>query len=195
MRSTWKLLTLVALAVAVAVLAAGAAFAGGPPGKERVACGRAVASATPAVTPLIDGEAAELTFMREEEKLARDVYTVLYDMWGLRAFDSIATSEVRHTDAVKMLLDRYGLDDPMADDIPGRFVDQELQTLYEGLVDRGSVSLVDALEVGVDIEKLDIEDLETLLADTTHPDITRVVQNLLAASDTHLATFTGLLEK
>ena len=43
--------------------------------------------------------------MREEEKLARDVYLTLYDIWGTPAFNNIASSEQTHMDAVLMLID------------------------------------------------------------------------------------------
>ncbi|MCP4143444.1 MAG: DUF2202 domain-containing protein [Chloroflexi bacterium] len=48
-----------------------------------------------------------LAFMREEEKLARDVYLTLYEQWELRPFSNIAESEQKHTDAVKNLLGPY----------------------------------------------------------------------------------------
>ena len=57
-------------------------------------------------------EEAGLLFMREEEKLARDVYLELFDEWGLRVFENIAESEQKHMDAVLYLLGKYGLEDP-----------------------------------------------------------------------------------
>ena len=57
-------------------------------------------------------ESASLLYMREEEKLAHDVYVTLYDQWGLRIFSNISQSEQAHTDAVKTLLDRYELGGP-----------------------------------------------------------------------------------
>ncbi len=64
---------------------------------------------------LTAAEEEGLLFMREEEKLARDVYLVLFDKWGLRVFENIAESEQRHMDAVLYLLGKYGLDDPARD--------------------------------------------------------------------------------
>lgn len=49
--------------------------------------------------------------MREEEKLARDVYLTFGEKWGLTLFTNIAKSEQTHTDAVKTLLDRYEIKD------------------------------------------------------------------------------------
>ena len=54
---------------------------------------------------LTTAETAGLLRMREEEKLAHDVYSTLYDQWQLQAFDNISSSELTHTDAVLTLLD------------------------------------------------------------------------------------------
>jgi hypothetical protein len=64
------------------------------------------------VSELSAEEAASLLFMREEEKLARDVYNTLSATWGIQSFSIIASSEQRHMDEIKVLLDRYALTDP-----------------------------------------------------------------------------------
>jgi hypothetical protein len=89
-------------------------------------------------------------------------------------------------DAVLSLLEKYDLEDP-ADPDRGDFNNPAIQGLYIKLVADGSVSLVEALRVGVFIEKLDIEDLEKFLDSTDNPDITTVYQNLLEGSFNHLA--------
>ena len=132
-------------------------------------------------------EEAGLLFMREEEKLARDVYLVLFDKWGLRVFENIAESEQRHMDAVLYLLGKYGLDDPALD--PGLFLNPDLQDLYDELVGKGETSLVDALEVGILIEETDIEDIENLIGQTDKEDIIQVYTNLLDGSYCHLEAF------
>ena len=135
-----------------------------------------------------------LSFMREEEKLARDVYLVLYDLWGLPLFQNIASSEQQHTDAVKGLLDLYGATDPVTDDTIGVFADDHLQDLYDQLVTKGNISLVDALEVGTAIEEIDILDLQEFLAETDNPNIIIVYTNLLRGSYNHLSAFVSLYE-
>ncbi len=82
-------------------------------------------------------EAAGLAYMREEEKLARDVYTALYEIWQYPIFGNISRSEQRHMDAVRVLIDRYDLQDPAATDIPGTFESRELQELYNELLETG----------------------------------------------------------
>jgi hypothetical protein len=145
-----------------------------------------------AATTLTAGEEAELQYMREEEQLARDVYTVLAEKWSdATVFARIAQSEQRHMDAVKVVLDRYGVADPAAAAKPGEFTNAELQKLYGQLVAEGSKSLAAALAVGVKIEQVDIADLEKALAETDNADLERLYGNLLRGSNNHLQAFTS----
>lgn len=143
------------------------------------------------VSDLNDIEAASLLYMREEEKLARDVYNALYAVWGQPTFQNIAASEQAHMDEVKLLLDRYGLTDPAL--APGQFTDANLQALYNQLVAQGSVSLADALKVGATIEEIDIQDLQTRLTQTDNADIQWDYNNLMNGSYNHLNAFTSVL--
>ncbi len=131
--------------------------------------------------------------MREEEKLARDVYAVLYEQWGLPVFQNISSSEQTHMDAVKNLLDGYGLTDPMLAEA-GKFTNPELQSLYTDLVARGSQSVSEALKVGAAIEEIDILDLQESLAQTVNVDVQRVFNSLLNGSYNHLRAFTSTLQ-
>jgi len=144
-------------------------------------------------TALSAAEEAGLLAMREEEKLARDVYLALGQVWKVRVFTNIAASEQRHMDAVKGLLDKYGLADPAAGNGVGEFTDPRFTALYGQLVAQGSQSLQEALKVGIAIEELDIEDLKGLLLSVEHTDIRRVYENLLAGSYNHLDAFQSLL--
>ena len=139
---------------------------------------------------LNDAEKEALIFMREEEKLAHDVYVVMYELWGMRIFQNISGSEQSHTEAVKSLLDGYGVPDPAVAEI-GVFSNPDLQVLYNDLVTKGSQSLTDALLVGAAIEEIDILDLEERLAQTDNADIQHVFENLLKGSGNHLRAFTS----
>lgn len=144
---------------------------------------------------LTEDEAAGLLFMREEEKLARDVYLALYDQWGQPIFKNIAASEQVHTDTVELLLEKYGIPDPADVNPPGQFSDQDLQALFDQLVEIGSASLADALKIGTAVEEIDILDLEKYLAQTDSGDILQVYENLLAGSRNHLRSFVATLER
>lgn len=147
-----------------------------------------------AVQPATAEEIRSLTFMREEEKLARDVYRFLYERWSYVEFDRIAAAEQQHFTMIGNLLTRYSIPDPAAADTPGVFADPNLTALYAELTTKGAVSMKDALEVGVLIEKQDIADLEAAVGTTAKYDIKRVYTNLMAASHNHLAAFEAALE-
>ncbi|MCA9264990.1 MAG: DUF2202 domain-containing protein [Planctomycetales bacterium] len=143
---------------------------------------------------LNEQETADLLHMREEEKLARDVYRAMAAKYDAPIFANIAASEQRHMDAVKTLIDRYGLVDPVGNNPEGVFTDDNLQTLYDQLVARGEESLIEAYQVGVDIETLDIDDLNVAIAATDNPDIQQVYGSLLAGSQNHLTAFTAAMD-
>ena len=148
-----------------------------------------------APTSLSAAESDALQYMREEEKLAHDVYVTLYDLWGLRVFSNIAASEQQHTTAVATLLSRYGVSDPATGNAVGEFTDPALQQLYDDLIVQGSISVVEALKVGAAIEEIDILDLQDRVATTTNADILRVYSNLTAGSENHLRAFTSNLQR
>ncbi len=142
---------------------------------------------------LDQAEIDALLFMREEEKLARDVYNYLGSVWGLPVFTNIARSEQVHMDAVLELITRYELTDPASADA-GVFVNSDLQSLYNQLIQQGSASLEAAFKVGGAIEEIDILDLEKRILLTDQVDIQQVFESLRLASFNHLNSFAGNLE-
>jgi hypothetical protein len=143
-----------------------------------------------------DAEAANLQFLREEEKLARDVYRTLSETWPVRALDNISSSEETHTTAVRLLLDRYDLPDPAAGRPPGTFANAELQALHDSLVAAGQESEIEALKVGAVVEEIDIMDLRDALATfVDNEDITLVYENLAKGSRNHLRAYVWTLSQ
>ena len=140
-----------------------------------------------------DALAADLQFLREEEKLARDVYATLYERWHLRPHQNIASSEQTHTSRVKDVLVSLGVPDPVKDDAVGVFVNPDLRKLYGDLVARGLQSEVAALEVGATIEDLDIRDIERMKARTTNPAVLSMYESLECGSRNHLRAYTSQL--
>lgn len=135
-----------------------------------------------------------LLYMREEEKLAHDVYVTLYDLWGAPLFNNIANSEQNHTEMVLALLNQYDLADPAAGNAVGVFTNPDLQALYNDLVNQGSQSYEAALLVGGLIEEVDIADLQAELNTTNVAAIQQVYQSLLSASGNHLNGFANAYE-
>ncbi len=139
---------------------------------------------------LSDDEKASLKYMREEEKLARDVYLYFFEKYNLPVFRNIANSEQAHTNAIKYLLNKYSITDPVTNDERGVFTNTDLQALYNNLIQMGNVSDVEALKVGALIEEVDIVDLQNGLSNIDNADITFVYNNLMKGSANHLKAFT-----
>ena len=139
-----------------------------------------------------------LLFIREEEKLARDVYITLNNQWGdqTNVFENIRKAEQTHTDLIQELLERYDIPDPVTnEDEVGKFENQDLQDLYNSLIDKGERSLEDALEVGATIEDYDIKDLEDSIVQTDNEDFKVVFQGLIDGSDNHMRGFQKALSQ
>ncbi len=137
-------------------------------------------------------EIAALSYMVEEEKLARDVYNALYETWSIPVFANIAQAEQKHMDAIISLLNKYGLENP-ALLAAGSFVNNDLQTLYNNLLAAGKINEEEALLVGATIEDVDIFDLNHDLELVDNADITKVFENLRRGSENHLRAFSALL--
>lgn len=150
------------------------------------------------LTPLASAQAvsvspelkSQLIYLVQEEKLARDVYTTLYAVTGVRQFNNISSSEQTHMTLVQNLLKTYGIADPTIGLAPGSFKDSSLTALYKKLVSSGKASTSAALAAGVAIEKKDIADINTMLKATTPSDVTSALQRLFSGSKNHLAAFT-----
>lgn len=130
-----------------------------------------------------------LTFMVQEEKMARDLYLEFAEQYGARQFTNIARSEQKHMEAVRVLLARYGIADPTQGDAVGEFDDRRIQAMYDDWYAKGMESLTKAAKVGITVEKVDIKDINDMLADKPAADISMVLKNLKAGSYNHLGAF------
>ncbi|MFN8674388.1 MAG: DUF2202 domain-containing protein [Candidatus Sericytochromatia bacterium] len=140
------------------------------------------------ITDLKGTEKDDLLYMIEEEKMAKDVYVALYDKWKVRSFQNISQSEQFHVDAVKLLLDRHKIENPI-DSKAGVFKNSKIQDLYNKLIADGNESLEKALLVGAKIEEVDIKDLSDRMSENTSEDIQVVFDALMSASENHLRAF------
>lgn len=143
---------------------------------------------------LTEQEKSDLIFLRQEEKLARDVYVYAYQKYAHFVFNNISNSEQTHIDNMIGLLTKYNVVDPATGLANGIFADDELQALYNQLIAKVDISLIDALEVGATIEDLDISDINRFYANTTKADIIKVYDVLTCGSRNHLRGFTGQLK-
>ena len=156
-----------------------------------------VAAATVAAETSVTLDTAEadmLLLMREEEKVARDVYRLMYQLWGKPVFRNIAASEQRHMDALLKKIDLYGLTDP-APATTGLFTNPDMQALYDSLTAQGRLSVAQALVVGATIEDKDIRDISAAIAETDELALKMTYSNLLEGSKNHLRAFVKLLTR
>jgi hypothetical protein len=145
-------------------------------------------------TVLPDSVKLGLQYMREEEKLARDVYLTFFEQYNEPIFGRISRAEQMHMNAVGRLLLRYGISDPVGDNGIGVFTNPDLQALYNTLIEQGNDSLVAALNVGGAIEEIDILDLlDQLPAVREYRPIARVYSALERGSEHHLRGFVSVL--
>lgn len=169
-------------------------------------------------TALDYNEKIHLIFMREEEKLARDVYSTLGTMYPDSViFGKIDNSEQVHTTAVKAMIEKYGYEDPNTNDNIGVYTGEDygwyFTEKYNLLVERASISELEALYVGAFIEELDMMDINQcpqVIVDTDNginevsecgkiytqnPDIQRLYGSLLDGSDSHMEGYVRNIEK
>lgn len=149
----------------------------------------------PETPEISEQEANDLVFLREEEKLAYDVYIYAFEQYGQNIFKNISRSELSHTDAVLELIKKYNLVDPVGDNAPGVFINEDLQAIYTSLTARVDISEAAALEVGATIEDLDIYDIAMMQKNTSNADLIALYDNLICGSRNHLRAFINWLEE
>ncbi|MCF6203699.1 MAG: DUF2202 domain-containing protein [Methylococcaceae bacterium] len=145
------------------------------------------------VQALTAEEQNDLVYMREEEKLARDVYVILGEYFDIRIFNNIALAEQKHMNSVKRLLDKYSIEDPVLDDAIGIFTNEVFSEFYDNNTSP-LVELKNAILTGILIEEVDIIDLQKAINKTNKTDIKNVYENLLRGSRNHLRAFVRQLE-
>jgi len=177
--------------------------------------GRAIQAGTPSngldlslypESNLTEEQKYTLAYMWNEEKLAKDIYLALNDVYPTQQLEQIATqAETKHQALVEELVQRYDLNISNLVDYtesyseaelrafePGEFGIQAIQDLYNVLYEKGSQSQQDALEVGCMIEVTDINDLneDILIAEETNAsDLVAVFNNLRDGSYNHYWAF------
>jgi len=136
-----------------------------------------------------------LAYMGNEERLAYDIYTTLYNYHmdkgtEINQFANIVKSEQKHIEIVQNTIQKYNLDisklsvvvDPVADkdvafeDMPmGKYDVPAIQELYDSLYEKGVASKQAALEVGCIVEVVDIDDLDEFILQAEVSNATDIV--------------------
>jgi hypothetical protein len=144
--------------------------------------------------PLTEDEKKGLLLMSEEEKLAFEVYTKMFEKWDHHVFSNIKETEAFHGELVKGLIDKYKLQYPDISTF-GKYNNSTLQKLYNDLIEKGNRSLPDAFEAGATIEDIDIADLDKLIVSTKNTDLKEVYEKLNLGSRNHLRAFNKQLNQ
>jgi hypothetical protein len=154
-----------------------------------------VNEAVPAASNALTAREVEgILFIREEEKVARDLYQAFYDEFNLTVFSDLARSEQSHMDSIKIAVDKYGLEDPVIEE-QGVFTNQTLKQMYEQLLASGKQSEEDALKASATFEEISIIDLEKELNVTKSEDVRLIYEGLLAGSRKHLRSYVRDLQE
>lgn len=168
------------------------------------------------------GEETHLIFMREEEKLARDVYLTLSEVYpGDLTFSNIGdNSEQTHTDTVRDMLANFNIADPNPDannlpDSIGVYTGTDygwyFTEKFNLLVEWGSQSQLDGWYVGAFIEELDMVDIigcpkvivetdnginagECGMDYTDEPELKTMYSHLVDGSENHLRAYVQSIE-
>ncbi len=122
-----------------------------------------------------------------EEKMARDLYAYAYKKYWVNTFSNITKSEQKHMNAIKTLLDRYDISAPS-----DYASDNDLYNTLKAKIDE---SEKDAIEVGIMVEKVDIDSIVADIKATDNDDIKIILTNIGWASYNHLRWFINALSK
>jgi len=153
-----------------------------------------------------------ITYMYNEEKLAREIYLNINEKQPLNQLYNIATkSEIKHEKAVDDLAVKYDLNITLYPDTQepydkkaiskygsGEFSVVAIQELYDMLYDKGIQSEKDALEVGCMVEVTDIVDLDKYMKqakDSKALDVVAIFDFLREGSYKHYWAFDKGLKK
>ncbi len=155
---------------------------------------------------LTDAQKYTIAFMWNEEKMAKDLYLELNNIYPTQQLENIAIkSETMHQALVEDLVQRYDLnitnlvdykenysEEELRAFAPGEFGVQEIQDLYDALYAEGTLSQQAALETGCKVEVEDVNDLLneiSIAQETDAQDLIAVWNVLLNGSYNHYWAF------
>lgn len=144
--------------------------------------------AAPAAPAMSRDEVASLKYASQQTKLARDVYRALERRWSMGMFATLARSDSRQMTAVKALLSRYRVRDPVAGMPEGRFADATFERLYRTYVRQGQWSRWDARSAAMRMERAQIRESRARLLRAANPDLRRLLTQLQRVATNHVHT-------
>jgi hypothetical protein len=155
--------------------------------RARDGAGLAAGTSQMAAGALTAAQRTELARLAEEEKLNHDLYTAFAKAYSLPLFENLAAAEANHLQALRALMDRYGIADPTAGKAAGVFASATVQAAYDRLPAQGKNGQQAALAAAQIVEKNTIARYSDALGGLNAPAAERVYSNLRAAETRHLA--------
>jgi hypothetical protein len=146
----------------------------------------ALSGVTPAFDSTADLTADEIEFIfavREDEKIARDLYISFFGKFGLKPFENIGKAEDNHIKATEKLFDYYEIDYPALSG-NGKFENAIRQKLFDSLLLKVNTEL-DAFKVMAVLEESNIVEYGAVIKTVVNPNIKMVIENLAKASANH----------
>lgn len=135
--------------------------------------------------PLTADEIEFLFAMREDEKMAKDLYTAFGAQYPTAVqFSRIATAEATHVAAIETMLTYYEVSFPALTPA-GVFADAEKQAQYDAFLAQGT-TIQGAFEVMALLEEENIAAYKAVEATATNANIKLILANMVRASSNHL---------
>ena len=136
-----------------------------------------------------------LAYMGNEERLAYDIYTVLYNYHNdagteIKQLANIPKSEKKHIEIVQDIIKKYNINTDILTDVVNPVADKDvafeamptgvydiatIQELYDMLYAKGIASKQSALEVGCMVEVVDVDDLDHFIEQAEASNATDIV--------------------
>jgi len=130
-------------------------------------------------------EKTDIQKLREEEKLARDIYIKAYNTYEYFAFVNLYKGEQIHMDNLLNLEMQYMVEDIILPDT-GKYVDESIQNFYNNHLSQITTSATDAFKVGMTTEEMIIYDIQNFENNTEEADILKVYSKIKCWSRNHL---------
>lgn len=147
------------------------------------------ASVAPVLTVTDSLSADEIEFqfaLREDEKMARDLYTVFAAKYSTAPqIDRIAAAENSHIACVEAVLDYYEISYPAMTAAAGLFEDAKRQAIYNELADK-SGTLLEVYATMAAVEEESVSAYKSVQSEITNENIALVITNMIKASSNHL---------
>jgi len=126
-------------------------------------------------------------FVREEEKVAMDYYTLITSIFSSEEMTELSQSELTHFNASGLLIDKYNLTDPAIGMAMGAFKSQSLQAHFDQLITEGSASLPAAYSTAAKMQEVNIVTLQNQLDRVANNrDLRHIYNALLVTTRNHL---------